>query len=323
MVNRQASSARASWRCRAWSSWASAISGATTSRTRCASRRSATGSCSAAHPIRCASASRRCSTGNASTPLTITTACSSDTLPAAIASLTGSWSWSRALRELQPALRVPPGLPGPVGPVAARVGGTGRGAEVEPVGVAGVAELELGDLVPQRGQRGQVGLGLGGREGPQPEVGDLVQQLGDGGDRGRHRVLSGVVECRCHTGNSGIRHRQSRSQNRGSVRHVDNHFRPFLVTWMWWSRHSLAGARCSTSGNPSTLARWRSLLDQREPVDTRSLALARSTTRGTRRHSLAGARCSTSGELSRTRRAATRSAPARCPRPRPCRRTGR
>ena len=47
MVNRQASSASASWRCRALSSWASAISGATTSRTRCASRRSATGSCSA------------------------------------------------------------------------------------------------------------------------------------------------------------------------------------------------------------------------------------------------------------------------------------
>ena len=96
MVNRQASSASASWRCRALSSCSSAISGATTSSTRCASRRSATGSCSAAHPIRCASASRRCSTGNASTPLTITAACSSDTCPAAIASRTGSWSWSRA-----------------------------------------------------------------------------------------------------------------------------------------------------------------------------------------------------------------------------------
>ncbi len=51
--------------------------------------------------------------------------------------------------ELQAALGVPFGLPGLVRPVAARVGGTGRGAEVEPVGVVGVAELELGDLVPQ------------------------------------------------------------------------------------------------------------------------------------------------------------------------------
>ena len=40
--------------------------------------------------------SRRCSTGSASTPFTITTACSSETWPAAIASRTGSWSRSRA-----------------------------------------------------------------------------------------------------------------------------------------------------------------------------------------------------------------------------------
>ena len=48
-------------------------------------------------PIRWVSALRRCSTGSASTPLTITAACSSETWPAAIASRTGSWSWSRAL----------------------------------------------------------------------------------------------------------------------------------------------------------------------------------------------------------------------------------
>ena len=79
------------------------------------------------------------------------------------------------LRELEATLRVPLGLPSGVGPVAARVRGTRRRAEVEPVGVAGVAELELGDLVPQLRQGGQVRLGVGGREGPQCEVGDLVQ----------------------------------------------------------------------------------------------------------------------------------------------------
>ena len=96
------------------------------------------------------------------------------------------------------------------------------GAEVEAVGVLGVAQLELGDLVPQRGERGQVGVGLGGREGPQCVVGDLAELVGDGGDRGRDRVLPGVVECRCHTGNSRIGHRHFRAQSRPRVRDVDN-----------------------------------------------------------------------------------------------------
>ena len=117
------------------------------------------------------------------------------------------------------------------------------GAEVEAVGVVGVAELELGDLVPQLGQGGQVGLGLGRAQGPQPEVGDLVQLLGDGGDRGRDRVLSGVVECRCHTGNSGIGHRQSRTGNAAFPTAVEKYFESF------WS-------------------------PQRCGLDTRSLALA-------------------------------------------------
>ena len=111
------------------------------------------------------------------------------------------------VRELQAALGVAFGLPGLVGPPGGGVGGTVVRAEVEAVGVLGVAQLELGDLVPQRGQRGQVGVGLGRGQGPQGEVGDLAQLSGDGGDRGRDRVLPGVVECRCHTGNSGIDHR--------------------------------------------------------------------------------------------------------------------
>ena len=219
----------------------------------------------------------------------------------------------QGVREVEASFGVAFGLPGGVGPVAAGVGGAVVRAEVEPVGVAGVAELELGDLVPQLRQGGQVGLGLGGREGPQPEVRDLVQQLGDGGDRGRDRVLSGVVECRCHTGNSGIRPPTvlvlewgipgscgevfrkasgavdvvvSTSSTSGSGRSrqarpagtrspetalapppppavpepgVDRHPAPYLspslrhfppapATALYWSRHSLAGARCSTTG---------------------------------------------------------------------------
>ena len=53
----------------------------------------------------------------------------------------------QGVREPQATLRVASGLPGLVRPVAARVRGPGRGAEIEPVRVAGVAELELGDLV--------------------------------------------------------------------------------------------------------------------------------------------------------------------------------
>ena len=77
--------------------------------------------------------------------------------------------------EVQATLGVAFGLPGRVGPLAARVGGTGLSAEVETFGLAGVAELEHCDLVPQLRERGQVGVGLGGSQGPQPEVGDLAQ----------------------------------------------------------------------------------------------------------------------------------------------------
>ena len=201
---------------------------------------------------------RRCSTGSASTPLTITTAWSSETWPAAIGR--------------------PPSRPGP-----ARGRGPGRwrardaawrrvwsaglcwpsrrrcrrrrlGAEVEAVGVVGVAELELGDLVPQLGQGGQVGLGLGRAQGPQSEVGDLVELLGDGGDRGRDRVLPGVVECRCHTGNSGIGHRHSRTGNAAFPGSCGEVFRKFLERWGRGLDNSLAGARCSTTEAPLTLA---------------------------------------------------------------------
>ena len=121
-------------------------------------------------------------------------------------------------------------------------------AEVEAVGVVGVAELELGDLVPQLGQGGQVGLGLGRAQGPQPEVGDLVQLLGDGGDRGRDRV---AVRCR-----------------RMPLSYREFWHRPPTVPdrecgisgQLWRSISKVSGA---LNGVVSTLARWRSLLDHR------------------------------------------------------------
>ena len=144
------------------------------------------------------------------------------------------------------------------------VGGTVVGAEVEAVGVVGVAELELGDLVPQLGQGGQVGLGLGRAQGPQPEVGDLVQLLGDGGDRGRDRVAGRVVECRCHTGNSGIDHRQSRTGKAAFRTAVEKYFESF------WSPQQcgLDTRSLALAARPPKL-RWRSLLDHRSSADAR------------------------------------------------------
>jgi hypothetical protein len=101
--------------------------------------------------------------------------------------------------------------------------------------------------------------------------------------------LPGVVECRCHTGNSGIGHRQSRP-GRGIPGSCGEVFRKVSGAWLWWFRDG-AGAppqpppcatrsrprppsylslllRLSTDDDPSreevsTLARWRSLLDHR------------------------------------------------------------
>ena len=213
----------------------------------------------AAHPIRWASASRRCSTGNASTPFTITTACSSDTLPAAIAVRTGSWSWSRACASSR--RRFASRLVCRVGFAQWLLVSAAPAAAPRSSRSAWRAWRSSSSVIWCRncGQGGQVGLGLGRPQGPQPEVGDLVQQLGDGGDRGRHRVLSGVVECRCHTGNSGIRPPTLPVPEPG--------FCPACG-------QSFSAVSGDLDVVVSTLARWRSLLDQREPVDTRSLALA-------------------------------------------------
>ena len=93
------------------------------------------------------------------------------------------------VREREAASGVAFGLPGLVGPLAAGVGGAGLAPRSRWSALPGVPELELGDPVPQRGQGGQVRpvSVLGSR--PQCEVRDLAELAGDGGDRGRDRVL--------------------------------------------------------------------------------------------------------------------------------------
>ena len=215
MVNRQASSASASWRCRALSSCSSAISGATTSRTWCASRRSATGSCSAAQAdqvglgVAAVLDRQRVDTLDDHHRLLLGDAGRRPSRPGP-ARGRGPARCASSRRRLASRLVCRVGWPSRL-PVSAAPGSAPRSRRS-----AWWAWRSSSSVIWCRscGQGGQVGLGLGRAQGPQPEVGDLVQLLGDGGDRGRDRVLPGVVECRCHTGNSGIDHRQSRPWNR-------------------------------------------------------------------------------------------------------------
>ena len=317
MVNRQASSARASWRCSALSSWSSAISGATTSRTWCAIRRSATGSCSAAHPIRWASASRRCSTGSASTPLTITAAWSSETVPAAIASRTGSWSWSRACassrRRLASRLVCRVG----VGPVAAGVGGAGSVPRSRRSAWWADAELELGEPVPQRGERGE-GWRRFGRAASTRVRGRRAGRgrRGDGGDRGRDRVRLGSSNTVAIQGILA-----SATDSPGPGMGYSGQLWTSISDSFWSAgccgldTRSLAlaarppGEVATTAVLPrATVDQRRTVLELRSTTDhppplerlTRAASLApRSQPRRPRaawsRHSLAGARCSTTG----------------------------
>jgi hypothetical protein len=147
------------------------------------------------------------------------------------------------VRELQAALRVPLGLSRLVGPVAAGVRGPGLSAEVEAVGVLGDPELELGEPVPQRGHRGE-GLGqfgLGHR--PQSWVAELVEVGVESCDQGRDRVRFWFAEYRCHTGNSGIEHRQSWSGNGVFRAAVEKYSENFLGSWMWWFRDGAGAPR--------------------------------------------------------------------------------
>ncbi len=152
---------------------------------------------------------------------------------------TGSWSWSRACassrRRFASRLVCRVG----VGPVAAGVRGAGLSAEVETVGVVGVAELELGDLVPQL-RPGRSGWSRSRRPGRvhSPRSAMSCSSWVTAAIVDVDRVLSGVVECRCHTGNSGIRHRHSRSENAGISGTGGEVFRKFLERRCRWSRQA-------------------------------------------------------------------------------------
>ena len=249
MVNRQASSASASWRCRALSSCASAISGATTSRTWCASRRSATGSCSAARPIRWASAWRRCSTGSASTPFTITTACSSETVAGGH--------------------RVPDRLVVVVQGVARERGGAWRRVWSAGWLLAHQAAVSAAPWLAPRSRwsawwatRSSSSVSRCRNAVTEARVSASSVSLIDH-SRGSpswsrsawNRATRAATGCASGSPNTvaiqGILASATDSPGPGTrtkFRDVDKYFEVFLERWMLWSRHSLAGARCSTTG---------------------------------------------------------------------------
>ncbi len=185
------------------------------------------GSNSLAGLIRWASALRRCSTGSASTPLTISAAWSSETVPAAMASRTGSWSRSSAcassrrrfasrfvcrvsLAHQDAVSAAPVSVPSSRTSAACRMpssrAATRACSRCNAVRVSAISVCDI-DQNPTPGDLVQVGLG--------------------GGDRGRHRVPGEVVEYRCHTGNSGIGHRQSRAWKGVFRAAVEKYFRKF------------------------------------------------------------------------------------------------
>ena len=246
IVNRHASSASASWRCSALSSWSSAISGATTSRTCWASRRSATGSCAAAQTdqvglgLAAVLDRQRVDTRDDHRGLLLGHLSGGHRVPDRFVVVV------QGVGQGEAAFGVAFGLPGCVGPPGGGVGGTGLGAELVDLGAVQDAELEGGDPGLQPVQRGE-GLGdLGARHRPEPDPGDLVQVGLGGGDRGRHRVPGEVVEYRCHTGNSGIGHRQSRAWNGVFRAAVEKYFESFWSPRCVWSRRHDA-RRCRVS----------------------------------------------------------------------------
>ena len=122
-------------------------------------------------------------------------------------------------------VRGPFGLAGLVGPPGGGVGGTSLGAGVDAVGLAGHAQLELGEAVPQCGHRGEGGSELLTDQGPAADVGQGVELGVDPGSARGNRVRLAFVEYRCHTGNSGTGHRQSCPRNQAISDPVEKYFR--------------------------------------------------------------------------------------------------
>ena len=284
MVNRQASSASASWRCRALSSWSSAISGATTSRTWCASRRSATGSCSAAQPdqvglglaavldrqrVDALDDHRRLVLGDGAGGHRVP-----DRFVVAVQGVrqarggawrrawSAGWCWPSSCWCRRHRWR------------------RGRG------GRPGVAtpELELGDLVPQRGQ---------------PQVSVVGSSPGPGRRHGEATRVAGPVEL-VEVGWEPAATRAATGCASGSPNTV-------AIQGMSWSRHALALAldcrrppgRRFRDGAPPRHAvrhRERTATPRRTSPSLRLSTDARpAAARRSRRRALPGARCSTTG----------------------------
>jgi dihydrofolate reductase len=96
------------------------------------------------------------------------------------------------------------GLPGLVGPPGGGVGGAGLGAELEHVGPCRMPSSRAATRACSRCNAAEVGVGLG-RRVHSARAGDLRSWSRSAAIvRRAARVLPGVVEYRCHTGNSGI-----------------------------------------------------------------------------------------------------------------------
>ena len=268
MVNRQASSASASWRCRALSSWSSAISGATTSRTRCASRRSATGSCSAAQTdqvclgVAAVLDRQRVDTLDDHHRLLLGHLSGGHRVPDRLVVVV------QGVRELQAALGVAFGLPGRRWPSRRRCRWR-RGSRRGRGGRPGVATRSSSSVTRCRSAAREVRVSASSvwLRDQQPRSASSSSSAWNRGDRAATGCASGspntvaiqgILASGTDTPGPGMRafpgsRWRSISKVSGAAMSVvstsstsgrDHRVKP-------WSRHSLAGARCSTTGvNP-------------------------------------------------------------------------
>ncbi len=157
----------------------------------------------------------------------------------------------QGVRELQAALGVPFGLPGRVGPVGCRCRWRRPRAEVEAVGLVGDAELELGDLGA---------AARPGRSGCRPArsvARDHSPRSASWSRSAWNRGDADVTGCASGSPNTvaiqGILASSTDSPGPG-MGYFGQLWRSISkACWSLrcrWSRHPLAGARCSTSGAP-------------------------------------------------------------------------
>ena len=174
-------------------SWASPISGATTSRIRRPSTRNAFASWSRACSRSTASASATTagsvrSAGRASIASTMTAAWSTSSPPVARAVRTGSCASANRDREPGQPVGLGAGHLRGVGPPGRRRGGALVEADLDRGRVPGDPELELGDLGPEPGQLQQRRRRLVPAHRPQRHLGQVVQTRTRGGHEPRDPV---------------------------------------------------------------------------------------------------------------------------------------